>query len=221
MATNPQGLPFFSPLLPGVPRPTCLTPNASFSNPKNEKNLDFLILLLRIRELYYASSAAFLQDIRTLVQTVKYILQDSSEPLTQASETILMVTEEQFRTHAEALARADAAVAKDKSKKGNKKRYRSCTIDVWKVHWRQECSPFGNTSFLRIDEMNVQEWTDYILHTPPLKSTPKNASSTQKRSASARSNGIPTELQATLVRCLLLLYCSCSSTCILLTRVYL
>lgn len=98
ISTNPQGLPFFCPLLPGVPKPSSMK--------SSEPPLDFLYILMQIRQCHYANSREFLRDITKLVTSAKEILGDASAPLTEAADTVLWVVKEQLHIHQQKIVKA-------------------------------------------------------------------------------------------------------------------
>lgn len=160
LATNSQGMAFFGPLLPGIELP---------KSRKEGGKMYLFRVLAKIRRLEYDDSAAFARDIDLVVKEALDIIHDRSVPLAEAARTMKTICAEQMKIHRAKLDALDSKISGLKALSKSKKALEEAFVNSvngdkrrWPLKWRQECGPFEDRYYPRIEPRSMAEWNAFI-----------------------------------------------------------
>jgi hypothetical protein len=160
LATNSQGMPFCGPLLPGVELPK--------SRKESSKYYLFKVLA-KIRRLEYDDSASFARDINNVVKEALETIASRSVPLVEAAKTLKTICDEQMSIHRPKLDSLDSKISGLKALSKSKKALEEAFVNSangdkrrWPLKWREECGPFDDRYYPRVEARSLSEWTAFI-----------------------------------------------------------
>lgn len=164
MATNRQGVPFCGPLLCGLEH------GDERPRKSSKKDIDLFKVLAKTRRLEYNDSSAFVADIGQIVEDAVELVGDRSEPLVEAARTMKIICDEQMEIHREKIGFLDGKLHRSKgdtrSKSGNDTPSGTKESKKWPLQWRQECGPFEDKYYPRLDARTLDEWEAHVTAAP-------------------------------------------------------
>lgn len=162
MATNRQGVPFTGPLLCG------LDPPADQPKISERREIDLFKVLGKIRRLEYNESSEFVADIQQIVDDAIDLIAGRSEPLVEAARTMRIICDEQMEIHQDKVKSLDSRLWRQINAGTLNDDYPSSAKDEtkWKLRWRQECGPFEDKFYPRLDSRSLDEWNAHVTAAP-------------------------------------------------------
>ncbi|KAG6618972.1 phd zinc finger (c3hc4 type) family protein [Phytophthora cinnamomi] len=163
LATNRQGTPLCGPLLCGVDP-------VDGQSEDTRTQLDLFKILAKIRRLDYEESAAFSRDIDEVVANALDLIANRSYPLMEAAKTLKIIRNEQFAIHQQKLNFLDGKIRRLHTDRENgRDDDDNDLVDAetkWPLRWRQECGPFEDKYYARLDAKSLEEWTALVSAAP-------------------------------------------------------
>lgn len=159
LATNRQGMPFCGPLLCGV--------ESIDDQPKEcPMRMDLFKILARIRRLEYEESAMFSRDIDEVVANALDLIANRSLPLMEAAKTLTVIRNQQFSIHQPKLIFLDNKIRRAQIAHKDGQDGKGDSITQWPLRWRQECGPFEDKYYARLEAKSLDEWTAFVSAAP-------------------------------------------------------
>ncbi|KAG2941131.1 hypothetical protein PC119_g2113 [Phytophthora cactorum] len=160
LATNRQGMPFCGPLLCGVEP-------VDGQLDESRTQLDLFKVLARIRRLEYEDSAAFSRDIDEVVANAVDLIANRSYPLMEAAKTLKIIRNEQFAIHQQKLDFLDSKIRRvHADRESGRDNEDDLAAKRWPFRWRQECGPFEDKYYPRLEAKSLDEWTALVSAAP-------------------------------------------------------
>ncbi|KAF4141761.1 PHD finger domain-containing protein [Phytophthora infestans] len=160
LATNRQGMPFCGPLLCGVEPIDGLSEGC-------RTQLDLFKVLARIRRLEYEESAAFSRDIDEIVANAIDLIANRSFPLMEAAKTLKIIRNEQFAIHQQKLNFLNSKIRRVQAdRESGQDNEDELATKRWPLRWRQECGPFEDKYYPRLESKSLDEWTALVSAAP-------------------------------------------------------
>lgn len=164
MATNRQGVPFCGPLLCGLEHAGGRPRKAG------KEDMDLFKVLAKTRRLEYSNSREFVADIEQIVEDAVELVGDRSEPLVEAARTMKIICDEQMEIHREKIRFLDGKLQRSmgdkRSKSGDDSASGLKESKKWPLQWRQECGPFEDKFYPRLDPRTLDEWEAHVTAAP-------------------------------------------------------
>jgi len=164
MATNRQGVPFCGPLLCGLEHV------GGHPRKSGKEDMDLFKVLAKTRRLEYSDSREFVTDIEQIVEDAVELVGDRSEPLVEAARTMKIICDEQMEIHREKIRFLDGKLERSKgesrSKSGEDTAVGPKESKKWPLQWRQECGPFEDKFYPRLDPRTLDEWEAHVTAAP-------------------------------------------------------